>query len=120
MYFTNVNPKDNHMAFVGRWCPLHSGHTWIIEKQIELKDKPVLILVRDTKFDEIPVETRELIIEDLEQIKQKDPGKDAPLTILSKEDIKEQLGRSTDIGDAIMMRMFFIVNKSEMIMDFVD
>ena len=69
---------------------------------------------------EIKVEEREMIIEDLEQIKQKDPGKDQPLRVLTKEDIKEQLGRSTDIGDAIMMRMFFIVNKSEMIMDFVD
>jgi len=69
---------------------------------------------------EISVELRELIIEDLEQIKQKDPGKDQPLRVLTKEDIKEQLGRSTDVGDAMMMRMFFIVNKSEMVLDFVD
>ena len=69
---------------------------------------------------DIRVETKELIIEDLEQIKQKDPGKDQPLRILTKEDIKENLGRSTDIGDAMMMRMFFVVNKSEMIVEFVD
>ena len=64
-------------------------------------------------------ELKELMIEDLEQIKQKDPGKDAPLQVLSKEEIKENLGRSTDIGDAIMMRMYFEVNKSEMISAFV-
>jgi len=69
---------------------------------------------------DIKVEEREMIIEDLEQIKQKDPGKDQPLRVLTKEDIKEQLGRSTDIGDAMMMRMFFIVSKKEMILEFVD
>ncbi len=69
---------------------------------------------------EIKVEEREMIIEDLEQIKQKDPGKDQPLRVLTKEEIKEQLGRSTDIGDAMMMRMFFIVNKSEMVLEFLE
>jgi len=69
---------------------------------------------------EIKVEEREMIIEDLEQIKQKDPGKDQPLRVLTKEEIKEQLGRSTDIGDAMMMRMFFAVNKNELVMGFVD
>lgn len=62
-------------------------------------------------FRDIKIELREMIIEDLEQIKQKDPGKDAPLNILSKEEIKLVLGRSTDIGDAIMMRMYFELNE---------
>ena len=57
----------------------------------------------------IPTEIKGMIIEDLEQIKQKDPGKDVPLTILSKEEIKENLGRSTDCGDAMMMRMYYMV-----------
>lgn len=69
-------------------------------------------------YRDVPVEVRELIIEDLEQIKQKDPGKDAPLTILSKEEIKESLGRSTDVGDAMMMRMFFIL-RPPLAFDFV-
>lgn len=66
----------------------------------------------------INVETKKLIIEDLEQIKQKDPGKDQPLRIITKEDIKEILGRSTDIGDAMMMRMYFEV-KPPIAYDFV-
>jgi len=69
---------------------------------------------------DVKVETREMIIEDLEQIKQKDPGKDQPLRILTKDEIKENLGRSTDVGDAMMMRMFFIVSKNEMVLEFVD
>jgi len=58
-------------------------------------------------YRDIKVEDKELLIEDLEQIKQKDPGKDQPLSILTKEEIKENLGRSTDMGDMLMMRMFF-------------
>lgn len=67
----------------------------------------------------IDVRDKKLLIEDLEQIKQKDPGKDQPLRILTKEDIKDSLGRSTDFGDAMMMRMFFIVNRTEMIVEFI-
>ena len=55
----------------------------------------------------IPIKIKEKIIEDLEQIKQKDMDKDTKLRVISKEEIKESLGRSTDYGDMIMMRMFF-------------
>lgn len=50
---------------------------------------------------------KELIIGDLEQIKKKDPDKDGKLAVVPKDEIKELLGRSTDLGDAIMMRMYF-------------
>ncbi len=69
---------------------------------------------------EIHVDIKKLIIEDLEQIKQKDPGKDQPLRVLTKDEIKESLGRSTDVGDAMMMRMFFVVNKNELVTEFLD
>ena len=59
----------------------------------------------------VTIETKNLLIEDLEQIKQKDPGKDAPLCVLTKEEIKEFLGRSTDVGDMLMMRMYFELKK---------
>ena len=59
----------------------------------------------------ITIESKNLLIEDLEQIKQKDPGRDAPMSILTKEEIKENLGRSTDVGDMLMMRMFFELKK---------
>ena len=59
----------------------------------------------------ISTEAKKLLIEDLEQIRQKDADKDTPLMVESKEDIKERLGRSTDIGDTMMMRMFFELKK---------
>ena len=54
---------------------------------------------------------QQVIIEDLEQIKAKDPDKDQKLAIISKDDIKEHLGRSPDYSDTLMMRMFFELNK---------
>lgn len=50
---------------------------------------------------------KHLIIGDLEQVKAKDPDKDAKLRIIGKDEIKEHLGRSTDDGDVLMMRMYF-------------
>ncbi len=63
-------------------------------------------------YREIQPEVKQLIIEDLEQIKQKNLGKDQPLQILTKEDLKEVLGRSTDCGDMLMMRMWFVIKGS--------
>ena len=68
----------------------------------------------------IDVKDKKLLLEDLEQIKQKDPGKDQPLRILTKEEIKEFLGRSTDIGDAMMMRMYFIVSQEGLTFEFIE
>ena len=58
-------------------------------------------------YRKITTVNKELLIEDLEQIKQKDADKDTKLKVISKDEIKEHIGRSTDIGDAVMMRMFF-------------
>lgn len=55
-YYTNTDSKKPHMAFYGRFCPLHKGHIAIIEKKRrENPNTPVLILVRDTSFDEFDV-----------------------------------------------------------------
>lgn len=58
-------------------------------------------------YKDIPIEFKEKIIEDLEQIAQKDIDKDGKIQLVPKEEMKESLGRSTDYGDAIMMRMIF-------------
>lgn len=59
IYYSNVDRQTPHMAFIGRWAPLHSGHTWIIEQKLnEFPDKAVLILVRDTNFDDFTAEER--------------------------------------------------------------
>ena len=53
------------------------------------------------------IKTKEMIMEDLEQIKVKDIDKENKISITPKDEIIENLGRSPDVGDAIMMRMYF-------------
>jgi hypothetical protein len=62
-------------------------------------------------YRDVSVEVREKIIEDLEQIKKKDPDKDGKLYVTPKDEIKENIGRSPDFGDCMMMRMIFEVVK---------
>lgn len=47
------------------------------------------------------------ITEDLSQIRQKDGDKDGKLKIVSKDEVREALGRSPDMGDTFIMRMYF-------------
>jgi len=50
---------------------------------------------------------KEIIIEELQQIKREDTAASAPLQIVPKEKMKEALGHSPDFADMIMMRMYF-------------
>ena len=66
-------------------------------------------------------ELKQIIIDELGMIKQKDLDKDEKrIFIESKENIKKRLGRSPDYADMIMMRMYFLVKKPlNKITDFV-
>lgn len=55
---------------------------------------------------------QEEIIEELEQIKSVPNDMDNKLKILSKTEVKANIGRSPDYSDALMMRMFFEFSKS--------
>jgi len=50
---------------------------------------------------------KEEIVEELEQLKSYDEDKDGKLKVLPKEKIKENIGRSPDWRDALMMRFYF-------------
>jgi len=50
---------------------------------------------------------RQLIIEEMEQVRQKNLDSDLKKGVMPKDKIKEILGRSPDFWDAIMMREFF-------------
>ena len=52
------------------------------------------------------------IIEELEQVRSKDMDKDNKLQIIPKEIIKAIIGRSPDYADAIMMRMYYQLDKN--------
>lgn len=52
-------------------------------------------------------DNKEKIIEELQYVKQKDMDKDGKKAVLGKDEIKEQLGRSPDFSDMLMMRYWF-------------
>lgn len=52
-------------------------------------------------------ELRQTITEELEQIKAVNLDSDGKLQIMSKDDVKANIGRSPDIGDTLIMRMAF-------------
>lgn len=58
-------------------------------------------------YKEIPKEIKEFLIEDLEQIAQKDFDKDGKIQLVGKDVIKQNIGRSPDYSDAVMMRAYF-------------
>jgi len=53
---------------------------------------------------------KQLLIEELEQVKSKDMDKDGKLMLMPKDEVKEMIGRSPDYSDALMMRMWFELN----------
>ena len=64
-------------------------------------------------FSKYTQEQKETIIQELEQVKRNNVDKDGKLSVLPKEKIKEIIGRSPDYADALMMRMFFELEKPE-------
>jgi phage terminase large subunit len=56
---------------------------------------------------------RDVMTQDLSAIKQRNMDSDGKLQIISKEEMKELLGRSPDVADMLMMRMFFEFRRPE-------
>ena len=54
-------------------------------------------------------EEKQMIIEELEQLKSRDADQDGKKKLIKKEDIKEAIGRSPDWLDMLLMRMLFEV-----------
>jgi phage terminase large subunit len=50
---------------------------------------------------------KEMIVEEMEQVKQKDIDSEGKKSVMPKELVKEAIGRSPDYWDAIMMREYF-------------
>jgi hypothetical protein len=49
----------------------------------------------------------EKLIQELEQVKRDKLDQDGKLILMSKEKVKEAIGRSPDFSDALMMRVWF-------------
>lgn len=55
------------------------------------------------------IELQNRIAEELEQVKVSDPDSDGKLAVMRKKNVKKILGRSPDLSDALMMRMYYEV-----------
>jgi len=53
------------------------------------------------------MEIKSKLCEELDVVVQVDMDKDSKIRIISKEDVKEKIGRSPDYSDACMFRCYF-------------
>lgn len=91
----NLKPNENYEN-------LKAQCAYILADKVKNK----LIYERETN-----PELQEMLIEDLEQIKEKDTDSQGKRGIIPKDQVKETLGRSPDDGDTYIMRMLFEVSK---------
>jgi len=59
------------------------------------------------------IDIKSHLIEELEQVKQKDMDKDGKKAVIPKDKVKELIGRSPDLSDSLMMRMVFEIEPVE-------
>jgi cytidyltransferase-like protein len=62
---TSTTDKQYSM-FVGRWQPLHKGHQWLFQQQLD-EGKNVLICIRDVRPDEKNPYTAEQVKKNIEE-----------------------------------------------------
>ena len=71
-------------------------------------------LINEHKISILPQDYRDEIITDLTAIlREKNQDSDGKRELRSKEDVKIEIGRSPDVGDTILMRMFFELMKDQ-------
>lgn len=107
-----IDFMNNVKGFINNSSPIETQYTKKFHNYRNLKTQCYFKLAEYINQGKIfyPTasnELKELIIEDLEQIAQKNIDKDGKIELVPKEEMKEKLGRSTDYSDAIMMRMIF-------------
>lgn len=97
-------------GFVNNSTPLYSENFENLKTQCSYKLAEMVnasLVYADIKDLELTAK----LIEELEQVKQRDMDKDGKKKIVPKDKVKEILGRSPDVCDMFMMRMFFEIKK---------
>ncbi|QBQ41071.1 hypothetical protein E2P86_07860 [Sphingobacterium psychroaquaticum] len=99
-------------GFVNNSKPLDNPETKEPENYMNLKSQMYFALAKLINDSGLYVECedgsiRDIITQELEQVKQHNMDKDGKKQVLPKDVVKELLGRSPDYSDMIMMRMWF-------------
>lgn len=106
-------------GFISNSSPLKDPITREKQNFKNLKSQCSYMLAEKINNREIAIDVmgdeklRATIIEELEQLKAKDPDNDKKLEIVSKDEMKEKLGRSPDYLDMMIMRMWFELERPE-------
>ena len=104
-FVNNSTPKEETLESGEKIKPnyenLKTQCTFLMAKRIQSREAGELC-------DNIQV--KDLVSEEMEQVKQKDIDKDGKIKILPKDKVKELIGRSPDDWDSIMMREWFELN----------
>jgi len=114
---------DNANGFINNSTPVETEYSKKIHDYRNLKTQCYYKLAELVKlgqiacYDDIPMEAKEGIIQDLEQIKAKTATgsngevlHEGKLDIISKKELYDAMGRSPDYSDAMMMRCYFDLN----------
>lgn len=101
-----VDALDGCYGFVNNSRPLEGENFANLKSQCYFK---LAELVNDGKiYVNCPdIDIKGQLIEELEQVKQKDMDKDGKRAVIGKDKVKELIGRSPDLSDSLMMRMVF-------------
>jgi len=99
-------------GFVNNSTPLINPKLFIKDNFVNLKSQCYYMLADAVNSRTIYIEadegeTKDALVEELEQVKQHNMDKDGKKAVVPKEKVKELIGRSPDFSDAIMMRMYF-------------
>jgi len=102
------------VGFVNNSKPIENSQSGEIENYNNLKSQCYFKLANQINCSNLYIaenEYRDLIVQELEQVKQYNQDKDGKKQVLPKDKVKELIGRSPDFSDMIMMRMWFALGK---------
>lgn len=98
-------------GFVNNSSPLENPVTRTKDNFDNLKSQCYFKLAEKVNNDELFIEAdsnfRDMITEELEQVKQKSVDNDGKKGIIPKDKVKQLIGRSPDFSDMLAMRMWF-------------
>lgn len=103
----DISPKDNTWQLPRRHNFANLKTQCYIKLSEYVNQKKIGI------YEEINPKVKEMLIQDLEQVRLKDMDKDGRIQLVSKDKIKERLGRSPDFSDSLMMRMVFEIRQNK-------
>jgi len=103
-------------GFIANSSPIDPPSSLIEQNYRNLKTQCYYLLSDCINDHKIAVDCQDIVIKDLlteelEQVKSKDPDKDTKMQIVPKDEVKEIIGRSPDYSDTLMMRMIFELKK---------